>query len=82
MLIYAILTGYFFLFVLAQFVFKFHKNVDNRKLKDGERMISVDYIKNILEHYKVGLPLLYTLYIFTWLLVDFTRCQLFSSFLW
>ena len=47
MLIYAILTGYFFLFVLAQFVFKFHKNVDNRKLKDGERMISVDYIKNI-----------------------------------
>ena len=63
MLIYAILTGYFFLFVLAQFV-KFHKNVDNRKLKDGERMISVDYIKNILEHSKVGLPLIHPVYFY------------------
>ena len=37
--------------------FKFHKNGDIRKLKaDCERMISVNYIMNALEHSKVRLP--------------------------
>ena len=49
----------FILFVFAQFFFKFHKNGDIRKLKDWsfcERMISVDYIMNVLKHSKVRLP--------------------------
>ena len=49
----------FIRFVFTQSFFKFHKNSDNQKLKGiskCERIISVDYTMNALEHTKVRLP--------------------------
>ena len=58
-----VISTIFVWLVFAQSFLKFHKSGDIRKLKACERMISVDYIMNALEHSKVRLPFfLYTLY--------------------